>query len=915
VNRIAIFVLTILSVVYILSSPQVCYSQDASIQEGSLVDLEMQKIQEDFAKTSPQNEQIPQSRLLEELNKPGNEVLLEQLKNGDLQQKQEVLELDMRDLKENIEQLKENKKNSEEALVEEEDDKLKVSSSSELYFDMNRYFESIKDFYGYKMFIYNSEEENDNKAREELYPARNSGHVISPGDSFILTVWGDAEFQRRLPVSSEGTVYIENVGVISVHGLSISEFEAKLKNNLSKKYKTIDPANGNPTTFFDISFDKYNVLNVFVTGEVIEPGPFQMSPTSTIIAALIKAKGVTAKGTLRNIHLIRDGKVIKNFDLYDYLQTGKDVNDIMLQNNDNIFVSTRNSTIELTGEVINPLKYELKADETLNDLIKYSGGLLSTAAVDKITIERIVPIEKRTTPVVYSNIIDEDFTYIKDGKVNVHPVKLYDRDIIKVHAIPRILTDYISINGAVYRKGRYRFDSGMTLKDIITKSGGLLADAYTDKIELIRTQPDQKKEFKSLNITDEANYNFRLNSLDSIKIHSKWDLQSKKVVVINGYIKNPGFEYLADSTKVSDFIFSRGGILDEWRRSRTYLLRAELTRYNEDGVTTRIINLNLEKILNGDKNEDIFLQDGDQLRIFDLYMIYSEGKVTISGYVKNEGEYKLSTNMTVEDLILKANGFREGAYEYKAVIFRMNTSENNSDSLSQVYEIQLPKDYLKTEQILKSNFILKDNDHVVIRKNPFFRDLRKVTISGQVMFPGVYTLVSKDETLKDVIDRAGGLTSEAFIEGTVFMRDTLKLVSDFKKATEKNSLNGIILKDGDDIHVPTHPGTVMVEGYVYTKGLIKFRSDWDLDDYIEAAGGKVVELDFKSGDAVVYYPGGNAEVDNGWFFSPGVKEGSTIVVPKIKKEAFKEWRTEIGGWLGVITTSLTLVLLYQASQN
>jgi len=915
VNKIAIFVFAILSVVNILRFPQVCYSQDTSIQEGSLIDLEMQKIQEDFAKTSPQNESIPQSRLLEELNKPGNEILLEQLKNGDLQQKQEGLELDIRDLKENIEQLKDKKKDSEENLVEEEDDKLKVSSSAELYFDMNRYFESIKDFYGYKLFIFNSEEEENSKAREELYPARNSGHIISPGDSFILTVWGDAEFQRRLPVSSEGTVYIENVGVLSVHGLSISEFETKLKNLLSRKYKTIDPANGNPTTFFDISFDKYNVLNIFVTGEVVEPGPFQMSPTSTIISALIKAKGVTAKGTLRNIQLIRDGKVIKNFDLYDYLQTGKDVNDILLQNNDNIFVSTRNNTIELSGEVINPLKYELKADETLSDLIKYSGGLLATAAVDKITIERIVPIEKRSTPVVYSNIIDEDFTYIRDGEVVVHPVKLYDRDIIKVHTIPRILTDYISINGAVYRKGRYHFDPGMTLKDVIIKSGGLLADAYTDKIELIRTQPDQKKEFKSLSISDEANYNFPLNSLDSIKIHSKWDLQSKKVVVINGYIKNPGFEYLADSTKVSDLIFSRGGILDEWRRSRTYLLRAELTRFNEDGVTTRIINLNLEKILNGDKEEDIFLQDGDQLRIFDLYMIYSEGKVTISGYVKNEGEYKLSTNMTVEDLILKANGFREGAYEYKAVVFRMNISENNSDSLSQVYEIQLPKDYFKKEQILKSDFILKDNDHVVIRKNPFFRDLRKVTLSGQVMFPGVYTLISKDETLRNVIDRAGGLTSEAFIEGTVFMRDTLKLVSDFEKATGKNNKSGIILKDGDDIHIPTHPGTVMVEGYVYTQGLIKYRSDWDLGDYIEAAGGKVIELDFKAGDAVVYYPGGNAEVDNGWFFSPDVKEGSRIVVPKIKKEAFKEWRSEIGGWLGVITTSLTLVLLYQAAQN
>ncbi len=910
-NRISITALFLLWSLVCLRN--VLYSQDTSIiPEGSLIDLEMKKIQEDFSKTGTQGTSIPQSKLLEELNKPGNESLLEQLKNIN-GKSQEMLELEVKSLKENIEQLKEKTgEDNKTDLVEDEDEKLKIASTSEIYFDMVKYFESIKDFYGYKIFIQNAEE--DLKPKEELYPARNSGHIISPGDSFVLTVWGDAEFQRRLQVSGEGTVFVENVGIISVHGLTVEEFENKLKKVLSRKYKTIEPENGNPTTFFDVSFEKFTVMNVFVTGEVVMPGPYSLSPKSTIISALIKARGVTAKGTLRNINLIRDGKVIKVFDIYDYLQTGKDVNDILLRNNDNIFVGTRLNTVELKGEVINPLKYELKADETLSDLIKYSGGLLTSAASDKISIERIVPIQERTSPVVYSKILDYDFTFINDSTVKVNPLKLYDRDIITVHTIPRILTEYVSVEGAVYRKGRYSFTNGMTLHDLIIKSGGLLADAYTDKIELIRTQADQKKEYKSLNITGEKDYKFVLSNLDSVRIHSKWDLHSKKIVIINGYIKNPGFEYLADSTRISDLIFSRGGILDEWRRNRTYLLRAELTRYNIDGVTTRIINLNLEKILNGDEKEDLFLQDGDQLRIYDLYMIYNEGKVNISGYVKNEGEYRLSENMTVEDLILKAHGFREGAFEYKAIVFRMNNSEKDN-SLSVVHEVRLSKDYFKHDNIPKSEFYLQDNDHVVIRKDPYYRTLRKITLTGEVKFPGLYSLISHEEKLRDIIERAGGLTDEAYIDGIDFYRDTTRLVSNFYKAINGNRKFDITIKDGDNIFIPKHPGTVSVEGFVYTPGLIKFNKDWSINDYIEAAGGKIVELDFKAGAPVIYYPGGDAKVDKKWFYTPYVKEGSRIVVPKIKRESDREWRTEIRNWMGVFTSALTIVLLYQAANR
>lgn len=888
------------------------YSQENA---ESLIDLEFTKIQEEFQETNPVEDQpIPQSKLLEEIQKPGNENLLEQLRNGKLKI-DETFDTDQNidEIKELVDQEEEETKEGES--TEEDDKKLKVATSLEKYFDKNEYFESIRDFYGYKIFLQDPEEAKKNKAQVEIYTPRNTNHIIGPGDTFVLTVWGDTEFQRNLKVTGEGTVFIDNVGIIPVHGLTLEEFEAKLKTTLARKFRTVDPPDGRPTTFFDVYFDKLSMVNVFVTGEVNLPGPYQLSPNSSMVTALIFARGVTSKGSLRHIELIRNGKVYKVFDVYDYLQTGKEVNDVPLKNGDNIFVSSRKNTISLEGEVLFPLKYELKEDETLKDLIKYSGGLLATAAIDKIQVERIVPLEQRVSPIVYTTIFDSDFTKIEDGKIFVLPIKLYDRDIVKVHSLPKIMMNYVSISGAVFRKGRYHYDKGMTLNDLLEKSGGILADAYSNKIELIRTLPDQNREYLSLDLTKAEHTNIELNNLDSVNIKSKWELLSKKVVIINGYIKEPGYEYLADSTRVSDLIFSRGGILDEWRKNRTYLLRAELTRYNEDGVTTRIINLNLEKILSGNKDEDILLKDGDQLRIYDHYMVYREGKVEISGYVKNEGEYRLSTNMTVEDLIIKAHGFKEGAYEFMAVVFRMNNIENESDSLSQVYEVTLTKDFLKKGEISKSNFILRDNDHVVIRKNPFYRDLRKVTISGEVRYPGLYSLVSQNETMRDLIERAGGLTSEAFIDGVIFSRDSLKVVSDFRRAYGKSDKYGIVLKDKDDIHIPKHPGTVSVEGFVYTPGLVKYRSDWSINDYIEAAGGKIVELEYKAGNPVMYYPGGNAKVDNGWFFTPGVKEGSRIIVPQIKREAEKEWRSEIRNWIGLMTSALTLILLYQAAQN
>ncbi|MBN2789763.1 MAG: SLBB domain-containing protein [Candidatus Delongbacteria bacterium] len=866
-------------------------------QDETFLETEMLKTQKEFQESGTSDTAIPQSELIKELTKPGNEHLLEQLRKmeSENQIKSKI------DSPEGKEKGTEGEKESLET-ADDDEKKIKISTSQELIMnDRYAYYESIKDFYGYEIFL-NNILENE----KSLQIPVNQDYVVGPGDELILSLWGNTEIQQRLVVSNEGTIFINGVGQVIVHDYTISDLEKRLKKVLSKNYITLDPPDGNPTTFFDISFSKIRSINIFVNGEVVNPGSYNLTPKSTILTSLIRAHGVTAKGTLRNIKVIRNGKIYSELDLYDYLLTGQNVNDVMLKDGDNVFVGPRLNTVSLEGEVLKPLKYELKENETLRDIIKYANGLLSTSSVDRVKIERIMPMEERTTPVVYSKILDLEFTYMENGILKVNPIKLHDRDVITVFSIPKILTEYVVMNGAVYRKGRYSFKDGMKLNDLIAKSGGLLADAFLDKIELIRTYPDMRTEYFNFSIADGKNLNFELNTLDSINIYSKWDLKRKSYVLVTGYIQKPGFTILSDSMRVSDLIFSRGGIEDDKQKKQTLLKRADVIRLNEDGLTTSIIPINLKKALAGDLQDDILLKDSDHLRIYDMNVVYEQSEVSISGFVKEEGTYPMSSNMTVEDLILTAKGFREGAYKYKAEVFRKNKNEG---MISKVYDVVLSKDIFSSERNDKVQFFLMDKDHVVIRRDPDKENLKTVYISGQIKFPGLYSLIQNGETLRSLINRAGGLAEDSFIDGTEFLRDSTYIYSDFSKAISGSIKNDIVLKHGDKITIPSHPSTVSVEGFVYTPGLLSYRNDWSLYDYIEAAGGTRNELEYEVGQIVIYYPGGNAKTD-GWFFSPSVKEGSKIVVNKIQKDNnIGLFRAEIKDWLTIIGSTVTIIYL------
>ena len=759
---------------------------------------------------------------------------------------------------------------------------------------------STKGFYGYDLFY------TSRGFKLESSMTAYSDYQIGPGDEIVIAMWGDVELRNVLKVSNEGTIYVNNVGLVSVNGLKLDELEAKLKKLLSRAYITLEPAGGREaSTFLDVSLGKLRPITVFLVGDVFKKGAIKLDSYSTVFTALYNAGGPTAKGSLRDIRVVRDGKTVSTIDIYDYLLTGNKVNDIILKNGDNILVPPRYSSVKLEGEVSTESIYELKENETLADLIKFSGGIRVTAKLERCQIERIVPFEKRTSDIMHSKeVMEFRLGTAQNGKVIIDPVELNDGDIVTIFPISDILINYVNIEGPVLLPGKYSLSQDMTLKDLLNETGGLLPETYMNKAHITRTLPDLTTKLIDVDLNLEADLNIKLESSDVVKIYSRWELVTRKTVQISGHVKKTGIIYLDAESRVSDLIYKAGGLEDEVFRKQTYLERADLIRFNDDGITTRIIPVNLNKILAGDKAEDMVLENKDHLKIYDINVTVFPKTVSIKGLVRKPGQFDMSVNMGVEDLILQAGGFEKEAYQYEAEVFRVDPYNITPDKLVSVHKVKVTRENFKAGTPDKNKFILQDRDLVVVRQHPDFQYQRNVELKGEVKFPGTYSLMKEKETLAELIERAGGLKNEAFSQGITLERGDKQVLSDFEKVSKGSRGGSLVLQHGDVITVPKHPGVVSVEGFVFTPGLVKYTKGWDLDDYVAAAGGVMVDDNYIEGETIVYYPGGAAKVD-GWLCSPTVKEGSRVVVKKEKKPEEKEG-TSLKDWVAIIASIVTI---------
>jgi len=770
--------------------------------------------------------------------------------------------------------------------------------------------ESGLEYFGYNLFknIPSSFEPS------EIGPI-DPGYIIGPGDNLLLSVWGAAELQYQLPVDAQGNVFIPTVGQFFVSGITYEFLPKKLTAYLSKFYEgfTSEP----PTIFLDISLSKIRPIKIFVTGEVAQPGGYNISSFANVFNALYSVGGPLTSGSLREIRVVRNNKVITTVDIYDYILKGQLIGDVRLQNNDMIFIPPRKKSVSISGEVFRPAIYELKDGENLQKLIEFAGGLNATAYTGRLQINRIIPYEKRVKNTLDREYIDADLSSVLSKSSDI---QLYDKDILTVFPILNKLENFVKIDGSVYRPGTYEYSTVKTLNELIKRAEGVLPETYYGKADIIRTRPDESREFISVDLgkalSGDLDNNIYLEPRDEVKIYSIYELVDRKNVSISGYVKQSVTLPYADSLTLYDMVFKAGGLQDPFFRGRALTLRGDLIRINPGGVTTRIIPFDLQKLLR-DQSFSMQLQPGDKIYIYsaDVEKILDK-YVTIEGEVNNPGKFPLNSNMTVMDLILQAGGFNERSLRTEAYVNRLGPGGYPGEKISETFNVPLPLFFNKTNSdqpdTTKIDFCLQHNDIVVVRKNPNYEPQRVVRIIGEVIYPGTYVLENKSANLLELVRKAGGPTTEAFLYGSVFTRNSSRLVIDLEKLVSgKDEDQDVILNNTDEIFIPRKPNTVLVQGEVNNPGLYKFLPGENVKDYIDRAGG-----DTDSSNYILYKKanGDAKKVGFGWFSSnPTVYDGSVITVtkepPPPPSNSTFDLGTTIKDMFAILVAALTIIVL------
>jgi len=771
-------------------------------------------------------------------------------------------------------------------------------------------------YYGYDIF---------DTAPESVGPIEigpvDPGYPIGAGDVLRLVVWGEYEFQYELEVNREGNINIPQAGQVFVAGIRLENLRETLKNYLSKFYSGL--AKEPPTTFMDLTLARLRTNQIYIMGEVKRPGVNSVSSYATAFNVMYAVGGPSITGSLRDVRILREGKIIAHIDMYDYILKGVSTDDRRLQHNDIVFVPPRGITVGIKGEVLRPGIYELTKSETLQDLINMAGGLEQTAYSFRVQIDRILPFEERQKGKVERELLDVNIDAVMKGK---EKISLFNGDIVMIFPILDIMINYVDITGGgIVRPGRYELeDTIITLSDLVAEADGLTGDVYLQKADIIRTREDFTEEFIKVNLEDALHKipdsDIKLQRWDRIYIYSKSELLEPPQITLGGFVKSPGIYLFYDNITLYDLLFKYSGLQDSLRLARTFTERGDIYRLRGDGKTRYTIPFNVQDVWDQKTEASIILQPEDEVFLYEKEVAeITTQTVFLHGEVKRPGEYRWEDNMRLTDLILKGGGFTPRAWFLEADVSRVPVKGIKGENISQTMKVKLfegkeypenPEDVINS--ILHGNnsmtsFKLEPNDHVFIRANPEYIPIQVVSITGEVFYPGDYSLQYKNETLSSVLNRVGGIKESAFLQGGQLIRDNERVFIDFSKIiNRKDGKEDIVLLPGDRIIIPPRISTVLVTGEVFNPGYYKYIRNARAKEYLNQAGGRSEN----SGKVYLTEPTGRTH-QLGFFRNPKVMEGSVITVQAKPPEEAKEidWSETIIDSFSFLTGAMTIIYL------
>lgn len=648
----------------------------------------------------------------------------------------------------------------DEEIKEEQTDYLFDSQNgeSDYLFEEEKEEDPTKQIFGHNIF------DNENLTFEpNINVATPVNYRLGPGDEVIIDVWGASQTTIRETISPEGSVQVDNLGPVYLNGKTVKEANNYLKQEFAKIYAGV--TGNTPNTQIKLTLGEIRSIQVNVMGEVVAPGTYTLSSFASVFHALYRAGGVNKIGSLRSIRVVRDGNVIADLDVYDFIMKGKMQDDVRLQDGDVIIVNPYESLVQILGKVKRPMFYEMKPTETVATLLRYAGGFTGDAYKKAIRIVRKSGREHQ----IY-NVDEMDYSVFR----------VDDGDVLTVDSVLDRFENRVEVRGAVYREGLYQLSGDVnTVKQLLKKAEGVRGDAF--------------------------------------------------------------------------------------------LNRAVIDRENED-LTHEMIQVDLKGLLKGTA-ADIPLQKNDILFIPSIHDLQEEATVIIHGEVGDPGTYLYSDKMTIEDLILQSGGLLEAAATTKVDVSRRiknPKSREDNNIVGQTFTFDLKDGLLIGEG--SEAFHLMPFDEVYIRKSPAYRKQKNVLVLGEALFAGNYSLSKKNERLSDLVAKAGGVTSDAYVKGARLIRrmnqeelrrkEDAKRMAAYKTGADSISMRlldtddtytvgisldkalenpgsdyDMVLRENDILFIPEYVSTVKINGAVMYPNTVLFKEGESLRYYINQAGG------------------------------------------------------------------------------
>ena len=592
---------------------------------------------------------------------------------------------------------------------------------------------------------------------------------LGPGDDVNIDIYGASQESISETISPDGYVTVEDFGLIQLGGLTVSQAKSKLRNVLGPRYQG---------SHIELTVGQTRTITISVIGEVKTPGTYTMSAFATVYNALYMAGGPNEIGTLRNVKVYRNGRLLSNVDVYDFLLNGKLTGDVRLQDNDIVTVGPYESLVNITGKIKRPMFYEMKKTESAATLLRYAGGFTGDAYTKAVRIHRKA---------------GQMYSVFNVGEFDLNDFKLMDEDSVSVDSTLNRYQNTVEVKGAVFRPGMYQVGGQIcTIKALIEAADGLTENAIGQHAVMHRMKKDRTLEVKSVDIIGilEGNVpDIELKNEDVIYVGSREEEKEDQTITIHGEVNYPGVYKFASNETVEDLVLQAGGLTNAASLAKVDVSRRIIEPNATEAGDTLAFTYSFA--LNPDftipQGETPFtLQPYDEVYIRRSPNYNEQQNVTIEGEVQFRGNYTLtSSNQRLSEVIKQAGGLTKRAYPEGAKLLRQMTQEEREmmETMLRTAQRNSGNDSIDVKKLLTLTTFpvaieldkalanpgsdddpyLREGDRIVVP-----RYTSTVSINGEVLYPNTVRYKA-GEKADYYIDLAGGVSSSGKRSQTIII--------------------------------------------------------------------------------------------------------------------------------------------------